>query len=293
MSTPPDVHGNIGSFRGKSPLFLADLGPVGYFGAAHSGAHAPAHMKLTLKRPLVFFDLETTGTDVAKDRIVQISVLKVHPGGREEVRTRLINPGVPIPAAATAVHHIGDDRVAHEPKFAALARALAEFFHDADIAGFNSNRFDIPILVEEFGRCGIAFPDPGTKLIDVQVIYHRKEERTLAAAYKFYCSRSLEGAHDAEADVRATLEVFRQQLERYDDIGGTIDELHRYSNSDTIVDYARKLARNDKGEIVYAFGKNRGKPVLEDPGYAEWVIAGDFPESTKNILRRMLEEARR
>jgi len=248
-------------------------------------------MELTLKRPLVFFDLETTGMDVAKDRIVQISVLKVHPDGREEVKTRLINPGMPIPLPATAVHHITDAQVANEPKFGALARALAEFFHDADIAGFNSNRFDIPILVEEFGRCGIAFPEPETKLIDVQVIYHRKEERTLAAAYKFYCSKTLEGAHDAEADVRATLEVFREQLERYDDIGRTIDELHRYSNSDTIVDFARKLMRNDRGEIVYAIGKNKGKRVLDDPGYAEWMLTGDFPESTKQVLRQILAKS--
>ena len=248
-------------------------------------------MELTLKRPLVFFDLETTGMDVAKDRIVQISVLKVHPDGREEVKTRLINPGMPIPLPATAVHHITDAQVANEPKFGALARALAEFFYDADIAGFNSNRFDIPILVEEFGRCGIAFPEPETKLIDVQVIYHRKEERTLAAAYKFYCSKTLEGAHDAEADVRATLEVFREQLERYDDIGRTIDELHRYSNSDTIVDFARKLMRNDRGEIVYAIGKNKGKRVLDDPGYAEWMLTGDFPESTKQVLRQILAKS--
>ena len=130
------------------------------------------------------------------------------------------------------------------------------------------------------------------KLVDVQVIYHRKEERTLAAAYKFYCSKNLEGAHDAGADVRATLEVFKKQLERYDDIGTTLDELHGYSNSDSIVDYARKLKRNENGEIVYAFGKNRGKPVLDDPGYAEWMLGGDFPESTKNILRKLLAGSR-
>jgi DNA polymerase-3 subunit epsilon len=245
-------------------------------------------MKLTLKRPLVFFDLETTGTDIARDRIVQIAVLKLLPDGGEEVRTRLINPGIPIPASATAVHHITDEAVADKPKFPDIAKGLAEFFRGADIAGFNSNRFDIPILVEEFGRSSIPFPDPEAKLVDVQVIYHRKEERTLAAAYRFYCNKTLEGAHDAEADVRATLEVFRQQLEKYDDIGTTLEELHRYSNSDTIVDYARKLMRNDRGEIVYAFGKNRGKRVLDDPGYAEWMLGGDFPESTKNVLRRML-----
>jgi DNA polymerase-3 subunit epsilon len=248
------------------------------------------HMKLTLKRPLVFFDLETTGTDIARDRIVQIAVLKLDPDGGEEVRTRLINPGIPIPATATEVHHITNEAVADKPKFRDIAKGLAEFFRGADIAGFNSNRFDIPILVEEFGRCSIPFPDQDAKLVDVQVIYHRKEERTLAAAYKFYCSKTLEGAHDAEADVRATLEVFERQLERYDDIGTTLEELHRYSNSDAIVDYARKLMRNEKGEILYAFGKNRGKRVLDDPGYAEWMLDGDFPESTKNVLRRLLAE---
>jgi DNA polymerase III subunit epsilon len=245
-------------------------------------------MKLTFKRPIVFFDLETTGTDITRDRIVQIAVLKLLPDGGEEVRTRLLNPGIPIPASATAVHHITNADVADKPKFPDIAKGLAEFFRDADIAGFNSNRFDIPILVEEFGRCSIPFPDPEAKLVDVQVIYHRKEERTLAAAYKFYCSKTLEGAHDAEADVRATLEVFREQLEKYDDIGTTLEELHRYSNSDGIVDYARKLMRNDRGEIVYAFGKNRGKRVLDDTGYAEWMLGGDFPESTKNVLRRIL-----
>jgi DNA polymerase III subunit epsilon len=245
-------------------------------------------MRLTLKRPLVFFDLETTGTDIARDRIVQIAVLKLHPDGEEEIRTRLINPGIPIPPSATAVHHITDEAVAEEPKFRDIAKGLSDLFRGADIGGFNSNRFDIPILVEEFGRCSIAFPEQHALLVDVQVIYHRKEERTLAAAYRFYCGKNLEDAHNAEADVKATLEVFTQQLEQYDDIGSTMEELHRYSNSDTIVDYGRKLMRNEKGEIVYAFGKNRGKRVLDDPGYAEWMLTGDFAESTKNVLRRLL-----
>jgi DNA polymerase III subunit epsilon len=245
-------------------------------------------MKLILKRPIVFFDLETTGTDIARDRVVQIAVLKLRPDGGEELKTRLINPGIPIPASATEIHHITNEAVALEPKFRDIAKNLAEFFQGADIAGFNSNRFDIPILVEEFGRCSIVFPNADAKLVDVQVIYHKKEERTLAAAYRFYCSKNLEGAHDAGADVKATLEVFQKQLERYDDIGSTLEELHAYSNSDSIVDYGRKLRRNEKGEIVYAIGKNKGKPVLDDPGYAEWMLGGDFPESTKNVLRKIL-----
>jgi DNA polymerase III subunit epsilon len=247
-------------------------------------------MKLTLQRPIVFFDLETTGVDIAKDRIVQIAALRLSPDGREEIRTRLINPGIPIPAAATAIHGITDATVAGEPRFADLARGIADFFGGADIAGFNSNRFDLPLLVEEFGRCAIAFPAEGTKLVDVQTIYHRKEERTLSAAYRFYCEGTLEHAHDAEADVRATLEVFRRQLDRYEDLGTTVDEIHAFCNSDAIVDFGRKLIRNERGEIIYAFGKNRGKPVMADPEYAEWMLRGDFPESTKTVLRALLKK---
>jgi DNA polymerase-3 subunit epsilon len=247
-------------------------------------------MRLTLLRPLAFFDLETTGVDIAKDRIVQISVLKLSPDGHEEGKTRLINPGMPIPAAATAIHGIADANVAGEPRFADLARGIEEFFAGADIAGFKSNRYDLPLLVEEFGRCGISFPAEGTKLVDVQAIYHRKEERTLSAAYRFYCDRTLEHAHDAETDVRATLEVFKSQLERYDDLGTSVEAIHNFCNSDAIVDFGRKLTRNAQGEVVYAFGKNKGRPVLADPEYAEWMLRGDFPESTKKILRNLLKK---
>jgi DNA polymerase-3 subunit epsilon len=249
-------------------------------------------MKLKLSRPLVFFDLETTGTDVARDRIVQISVLKLHPDGREETKTRLINPTVPIPAAATAIHHITDAEVADQPPFRELARGIHEFLRGADLAGFNSNRYDLPLLVEEFSRCGMLFPDPAAKLIDVQIIFHKKEERTLAAAYRFYCNKNLDEAHDAEADVRATLDVFQAQLERYGDLGSTVGELHVFCESDAIVDFARKLALNDRGEIVFNFGKNRGKPVLSERDYAEWMLAGDFTENTKSVLRRILKEKR-
>ena len=246
-------------------------------------------MKLILSRPLVFFDLESTGIDVSRDRIVQISALKLKPDGMRETRTRLINPGMPIPPEATAIHHITDEAVRGQPQFKEIARGILEFFHESDIAGYNSNRYDLPLLVEEFSRCGIAFPEPGAKLIDVLTIYHKKEARSLAAAYRFYCDKKLEHAHDAEADVEATLEVFLSQIDRYEDIGTTVEALHVYCESDAIVDYAGKLRRNEKGEIVYAFGKNKGKNVLQDPGYAEWMLKSDFPESTKSVLRRLLK----
>ena len=246
-------------------------------------------MKLRLARPLVFFDLETTGTNIVSDRAVQISVLKLHPDNSEEVRTRLINPECPIPPAATDVHGITDADVASQPPFKNVASSLVQFFSGSDIVGFNSNRFDLPLLVEEFARCGILFPEPDCKLIDVQTIYHKKEERTLSAAYKFYCNRILESAHNAEADVRATLEVFKNQLRRYDDIGTTIDEVHEFCNPHAVVDFARYLSRNERGDIVYNFGKHKGKPVTQNLDYARWMLEGEFPEATKLILRRLID----
>jgi DNA polymerase-3 subunit epsilon len=246
-------------------------------------------MKLHLDRPIVFFDLETTGTDIQKDRIVQIALLKLLPSGREELFKSLVNPTIPIPAQATAIHHISTDDVAQERPFSAIAQEVLGFFAGADIAGFNSNRFDLPLLAEEMHRCGKVFPALDARLIDVQRIYHKKEERTLAAALKFYCGKSLEGAHDAEADVRATLEVFRGQLDRYDDIGTTVDQIVSFIGEPEFVDPARKLRRNEKGDIVYTFGKNNGKPVLADRGYAEWLLGGDFPETTKAVVRSLLK----
>ena len=250
-------------------------------------------MKLQLTRPLVFFDLETTGTDIVTDRIVQISVLKLHPDNSEEIRTRLVNPERAIPPEATAVHNITDADISGQPTFRNLASSLFQFFSGCDIAGFNSNRFDLPLLVEEFARCGIQFPEPGCKLIDVQTIYHKKEERTLSAAYKFYCNRVLENAHSADADVRATLEVFKIQLERYEDIGATVDEVHEFCNPHAVVDFARYLSRNDNGDVVYNFGKHKGKPVTQELDYARWMLEGEFPEATKVILRRLMESTMR
>jgi DNA polymerase-3 subunit epsilon len=249
-------------------------------------------MNLLFTRPIIFFDLETTGTDFVQDRVVQISVLKLYTDLTEEVRTRLINPGIPIPKAASEVHGIYDGDVKDQPRFGEIARSLSEFFLDCDIAGYNSNSFDIPFLVEEFARCGIEFPSSDAKLIDVCTIFKKKEERTLSAAMKFYCDKDHDAAHDAEADVRATLDVFIHQLERYPDIGTTPDELHVFCSRGEIVDYARKLAKNEAGEIVFNFGQHKGKPVAQHREYVEWMLEGDFPEGTKAILRKTLNEQR-
>jgi DNA polymerase-3 subunit epsilon len=245
-------------------------------------------MRLPLDRPIVFFDLETTGTDIVNDRIVQLAVLKIFPDGARDDRTRLVNPGVPIPAEATAVHGVTDEQVAAQPAFPQVARSLHEFFSGCDIAGFNSNRFDLPLLAEEFARCGIEFPAPDTRLIDVQTIYHRKEERTLSAAYRFYCGKTLDGAHDAGSDVRATAEVFAAQLERYGDLGSTVAEVHQFCNPQSVVDHGRYLTRNTEDVVVFNFGKHKGEPVLSEREYAEWMLESEFPATTKLVLRRIL-----
>ncbi len=246
-------------------------------------------MKLQLTRPLVFFDLETTGTDIVRDRVIQVAVLKLHPDNSEETRTRLINPECPIPPDAIAIHGISDADVSSQPPFRTLASSLFQFFSGCDIAGFNSNRFDLPLLVEEFARCGIQFPETGCKLIDVQTIFHKKEERTLSAAYKFYCDKMHNNAHDAEGDVRVTLEVFKRQLERYGDIGTTVDELHNFCNPLAVVDFARYLSRNENDEVTFNFGKHKGKPILQEIDYSRWMLEGEFPEATKMILRGLLD----
>lgn len=246
-------------------------------------------LNLILTRPLIFFDLETTGTDFVSDRVVQISVLKIFPDKSEEIRTRLVNPDRPIPKDATDVHAITDEDVKDQPKFREIGKGLFQFICGCDIAGYNSNNFDIPFLVEEFARCGIEFPEEGTKLIDICTIFKRKEERTLTAAYKFYCDKILENAHSAEADVRATLEVFQGQLERYVDLSNaTLDDLHKFCNREGIVDYARKLGKNEAGETVFNFGKHKGEPVISQLDYVQWMIEGDFPEGTKMILRKII-----
>lgn len=246
-------------------------------------------MKLKLERPIIFFDLETTGTNVTKDRIVQISMLKVFPGeSAPKERTLLVNPGCPIPPEATAVHRITDEDVKNAPRFAEVARKIAESFESCDIAGFNSTRFDLPLLCEEMVRAGVNFDISNARLIDVQTIFHKKEQRTLVAAYRFYCDKDLEGAHSADADTRATYEVFLAQLDKYTDLPADIDGLAEYSSMNRNVDLMGRFIRDDKGKVVFNFGQHKGKEVekviKEFPGYYQWMLEGDFPANTKNVL---------
>ena len=245
-------------------------------------------MNLQLKRPIIFFDLETTGVDTSHDRIVEISMVKVGVDGEKQVKTRRINPEMPIPAEATAVHGISDEDVKDEPTFKQIAKSLAQFIEGCDFGGFNSNRFDLPMLVEEFIRAGVDVDFKRRKYIDVQNIFHKKEQRTLVAAYKFYCDKNLENAHSAEADTMATYEVLEAQIERYGDIGNTVDELAEFSTHGQSVDFAGRIALNENGEEVFTFGKYKGRTVVEifekEPSYYSWLQNGDFPQYTKKIF---------
>lgn len=254
----------------------------------YGGLKSRTTMNLKLKRPIIFFDLETTGVDTASDRIVEISMVKIGVDGTKTVKTRRINPEMPIPAEATAVHGITDEDVKDEPTFKQIAKSLAQFIEGCDFGGFNSNRFDLPMLVEEFMRAEVDVDFSRRKFVDVQTIFHRKEQRTLVAAYKFYCDKDLENAHSAEADTLATYEVLEAQIERYGDIGDTIDELAEFSSNGPMVDFAGRLSLNDKGEEIFTFGKYRGRKVEDvfraDPSYYSWMMNGDFPLYTKKII---------
>lgn len=245
-------------------------------------------MTLKLKRPIVFFDLETTGVDTATDRIVEISLVKIGVDGSKSVKTRRINPEMHIPKEATEVHGITDEDVKDEPTFRQIAKSLAQYIEGCDFGGFNSNRFDLPMLVEEFMRAGVDVDFRKRKFIDVQNIFHRKEQRTLVAAYKFYCDKDLANAHSAEADTLATYEVLEAQIERYPDIGDTVEQLSEFSSNGEIVDFAGRLAMNDKGEEIFTFGKYRGQSVEEvfrkEPSYYRWMMDGDFPQYTKKVI---------
>ena len=248
-------------------------------------------MELKLNRPIIFFDLETTGINISRDRIIEISYIKVMPNGEEHEASFRVNPEMHIPEESTAVHHITDEDVANEQPFSKIAPQLAKVFTGCDIAGFNSNRFDIPMLAEEFARVGVEFDFTRARFVDVQTIYHKKEQRNLAAAYRFYCGGEIENAHSANADTRATYEVLKAQLDRYPDLPQDVAALSDFSSQNRNVDLAGRLIRNEKGKIVINFGKYKGmeaETVLRtDSGYYGWIMQGDFTADTKRAFTRL------
>ena len=256
-------------------------------------------MNLSLTRPLAIFDLETTGLNITKDRIVEIAIIKVHPNGNEEYFNKRINPDMPIPKETSLIHGIYDKDIENEPKFSEIADELVSFLGDADLAGYNSNKFDIPVLSEELLRIGNTFDVSNRKFVDVQNIFHKMEQRTLAAAYKFYCNKEIENAHNALADTTATWEVLKAQIEKYDSLEKNIDSLSDFSKAGNynLLDFAGRLAINDDGEAIYNFGKNKGKTVKEiaisEPGYYGWMLNADFPLYTKQCLKKEMEKIKK
>ncbi|MCF6183558.1 MAG: 3'-5' exonuclease [Bacteroidales bacterium] len=245
-------------------------------------------MKLDLKKPIAFFDLETTGVDVSKDRIVEIAILKINPNQSTESKTMRINPTIPIPKEASKIHGITDEDLINAPTFKQVAKDIAKFIEGCDLGGYNSNQFDIPLLAEEFLRADIDFNVKNRKFIDVQVIYHKMEQRTLSAAYKFYCNKDLEGAHGAEADTTATYEVLLAQIDKYENLSNDVEELSKISYHRKSADLAGRIVFNSKGEEIFNFGKHKGKTVEEvlekEPGYFSWMLNADFPLYTKKVL---------
>jgi DNA polymerase III subunit epsilon len=266
-------------------------------------------MNLKLKRPLAFFDLETTGVNLSADRIVEISILKVSPDGSEAVKTLKINPEIPIPMESSVFHGIYDSDIKEAPTFKEVAAELADFIGDADLAGYNSNKFDIPMLMEEFIRAGVDFSLTGRLFVDVQNIFHQMEQRTLKAAYRFYCDKNLDNAHSAEDDVKATYEVLKSQLDRYQDqewedkagnksipVVNDVEALHRFTNLSRPVDFAGRMVFNEQDEEVFNFGKHKGRTVeavfAMEPSYYSWMMQGDFPLYTKKCLDNVWQRFR-
>ena len=245
-------------------------------------------MKLNLNKPICFFDLETTGINISKDRIVEISILKVFPDGTEESKTWLVNPEMEIPPEVTAIHGISNEDVKDKPTFKELAKEIQNMIKDSDLGGFNSNRFDIPLLAEEMLRAGMDFDMKNRVAVDVQTIFHKMEQRTLSAAYKFYCDKNLDDAHSAEADTKATYEVLKAQIKRYDELENSTKFLADFSSRRQFADFAGFIAYNKKGEECFSFGKHKGKKVedilVEEPGYFGWLLNADFPLYTKKVL---------
>jgi DNA polymerase-3 subunit epsilon len=261
-------------------------------------------MKLNLKRPLAFFDLETTGTAIGIDRIVEISILKAMPDGSEEIKTTYINPQKPIPLESSLIHGIYDETVKDAPTFKEIAPELAAFLDNCDLAGYNSNKFDIPMLLEEFLKAGVDFDLEHRRFVDVQNIFHQMEQRTLKAAYQFYCGKTIEKAHSAEADIKATYEVLLAQLDRYRDsewedkkgnkskpVVNDVEALHNFTNLSRPVDFAGRIVLNEAGEEVFNFGKHKGKRVEDvfhaEPSYYSWMQHGEFPLYTKRCLEKI------
>lgn len=259
------------------------------------------HMKLKLKRPIAFFDLEATGVNVSSDKIVEIAILKAFPDGHEEVKTWRVNPQMPIPLQASLIHGIYDEDIANAPSFKDIAAEVADFIGDSDLAGYNSNKYDIPLLLEEFLRADLDFDMNNRYFVDVQNIFHQMEQRTLKAAYKFYCEKDLINAHSAEADIRATYEVLLAQLQKYEGatfesksgelsqpVQNDVAQLHQFTNLNKPVDYAGRLVYNEAGEVTINFGKHKGKTANEvfdvEPSYYGWMKNGDFPLYTKKKL---------
>lgn len=245
-------------------------------------------MELNLKNPLVFIDLETTGINIVNDRIVEISILKIEPNGKETSYTYRVNPTIPIPEESSKIHGIYDDDVKNEPKFSEIAKNITKLLEGCDLAGFNSNKFDFPLLAEEFLRADVDFDIKKRKFIDVQVIFHKMEQRTLVAAYKFYCNRELDNAHSAEADVKATYEVLKAQLDKYTELENSVEYLNSFSVQNKNVDFAGRIIYNKHGKESFNFGKYKGKTVEEvlekDPGYYGWIMSSEFPLHTKKVM---------
>lgn len=262
--------------------------PLGFESNNQPGSDS---MSLELKRPLAVIDLETTGINIASDRIVEIAIVKIMPDGSRTVKRKLINPEMPIPPGATDVHGISNEMVKDAPTFKQAANEIKMFLANADLAGYNSNRFDIPLLVEEFLRSGLDIELNDRQLLDVQRVFHMMEQRTLSAAYKFYCDKILEGAHSAEVDATATLEILEAQVKRYPQMGASVEAIVKFTGEDQIVDFARRFVM-ENGVEVFNFGKHKGKPVTlvlkQEPQYYDWMMKGDFPLHTKQKLTEIL-----
>jgi DNA polymerase-3 subunit epsilon len=258
-------------------------------------------MKLKLKRPLAFFDIEATGINIGADRIVELSVIKLHPDGSEEVKTWRVHPEMPIPLESSLIHGIYDEHIQNEPLFKEIGAEIAAFIGESDLAGYNSNKFDIPMLMEEFMRAGVDFSLENRHFVDVQNIFHQMEQRTLKAAYQFYCQKDIINAHSAEADTRATMEVLLAQIAKYEltewedkqgkrsvPVVGDVEALHKFTNLNRTVDFAGRMVYNDGGEELFNFGKHKGKKVEDvfniEPSYYSWMMQGDFPLYTKRQL---------